>query len=271
MVEKSALAHYKTYARQYTLPDGPGRRLMRSWTYDHISRRMKQAYESSVREIERTAKAARPHRWPMHDTKLPDKQYLGHVQPWMRALCYENAVKAANAALEEIDRREGLTGTARPPFHSKVPRLPDPDIKTQPCQCKEDHAMNIAHRVLDSTMTELRPYISTLSTSLRSRDRAAMQCEEWNTMEERIQTAMLNALAEIIEPGDVGHLCSGHGMTHVQPWMSQTIEEHCHSAAKAQSKIVRWKIRDVNIRWFQDWLEMLYRQDAADDLTTEDH
>ena len=260
-----AFAHFRAYAPINTFPDGQKLPMVQPWMHEHIDKNLDQAYKVCVSEIKEVTEVARPNGWPMHDNKSPLEQYPGHVQPWMRALAHRSVLLAANAAFAVIDKRQGISDDARPPFQFDFPGILCSNMMRYPCQCKESHAMHVSFRVLEETMTRLDPFISTLAACSPNTDRVATYFEVWNDMKGHIQRAMLNGLATVAEPADSGHLCSEIGMPHVQPWMTNVIVQNCQSVARLRSKSLRWRVRDVHIAWFQDWLEMLYRQDAADD------
>lgn len=270
--KRCASAHLKAYSRTYTmvtLPNGKQMSIMPQWADELIARKTNQAYESCVVEIRRVAEIARPNGWPIHDSKFPMDQYSGHVQPWMRAIAQRHASWAVNAVIKDIEECGGFTTSACGQFCFSAAEVQNPHLLRHACQCKENHARNIAFRVLEDTMTNLAPFISTLVTYSPKEDRVTMHSRVWSLMKSRIQTAMLSGLGEITEAEDIIQLCSEHEMTHVRPWMTRAIKQHCQLAAIAESKKLRWRARDVHINWFQDWLEMLYRQDAEDDVMME--
>ena len=262
--KRCAFAHLAR-GHAYRTCEGEQRPRLYRWMHELIVRNMDQAYEISALEIRRFSETVRPNGWPVHDGKIPVEQYSGHVQPWMRATAQRHACSAGNSALSEIHRRGGFTGTKRPSFHFKLLGRLDPNILSHPCQCKESHALSIASNVIQDTMSKLCPLISSSTINSAREDRGRSDSQLWKFMRAHIHSAMLDGLKEIAEVDDGSHLCSGQAMMHVQPWMTQAITRHCLMAAHEHSKKLRWKMRDLRINQLQDWLEVVYRQEAEDD------
>lgn len=263
--KRCALAHLAR-GHVYRTCEGEQRPIMFRWMHELIVRNMDQAYESCAVEIRRVAETVRPNGWPVHDGKIPVEQYLGHVQPWMRATARRHAHSAAKAAITRLDQRGvSTTGTTPPSVNLNLPGLLDPNLLRHPCQCKESHALSIASNILRDTMSKLCPLISTSTTCSLGEDHERSDSQLWKFMRAHIHSAMLDGLKGITEVDDVSHLCSGQAMMHVRPWMTQEIKRHCLMAAHVHSKRLRWKMRDLRISQLQDWLEIVYRQEAEDD------
>ena len=249
-----ALAHCRLY--------GPE---IQNWTHAIIDRHLAQAYDQCVTEIREVAEILRPSGWLDHDSRFPTEQYSGHVQPWMRATAQRHAYLAVNAAFHEIDEHEGLDRTARLFFEFENPGLSILGMEHHPCQCKESHAMDIASRVLEDTVAKLEPFLSILGPLSLENDRVNTQSQMQDVLREQIWIGMLDGLEVIAEARDINRLCSGDEMSHVQAWMTQVLEQHCQLAANAESKKVRGMAKEMHLRWYQKWLETLYRQDAEED------
>ena len=249
-----ALAHCRMY--------GPE---IQHWMHAIIDGHLAQAYDQSVTEIREVAENLRPSGWLDHDSRFPTEQYSGHVQPWMRATAQRHAYLAVNAAFHEIDEHEGLDRTARLFSEFENPGFSILSMEHHPCQCKESHAMDIASRVLEDTVAKLDPFLSILGTLSLENGRVDTQCQMQDVLREQIRVGMLDGLEVIAEAHDINRLCSGDEMSHVQPWMTQVVEQHCQLAANAEAKRVRGMAKETHLQWYQKWLETLYRQDAEED------
>lgn len=261
----AVLNHYKKYAQIYTFPDGRQIPTVRSWMRETIARNMDLGYKTAVAEMKRTLEAAIPGGWPMHNGGRPCRGYLSRLQPWMRALVHRTLEEAGNAVLMEIDRREGTLNQERPAFQFKTPGISNPATTELPCLCKEAHAISIATKTLEATMTKLAPLVSMLANGMQDLDRAALHSRIWHKVSARIQVAMSEAFQEIREDSDVGQRCAEHEMTHVQPWMTEVIKQRCGAAARVERKQLQWKTRDLQINRFQRWLEKLYLEDEEEE------
>ncbi len=261
----AVLNHYKKYAQIYTFPDGQQIPTVRSWMRETIARNMDLSYKTAVSEMKRTLEAVIPGGWPMHNGGRPCRGYLGRLQPWMRALVHSTLVEAGNGALTAIDRREGTLNQERPAFHFSIPGIGNPAATHLPCLCKEAHAISIATTTLEATMTKLAPLVSMLANGMQDMDRAALHSRIWHKVNARIQLAMFEAFREIVEDSDIGQRCAEHEMTHVQPWMTEVITQHCGAAARVERRQLQWKTRDLQINRFQRWLEQLYLEDEEED------
>jgi len=261
----AALNHYKKYAQIYTFPDVRQIPTVRSWMRESIARTMDLGYKTAVAEMKRTIEAAIPGGWPMHNGGNPCRGYLGRVQPWMRALVHRTLVAAGNAALTEIDRREGTQNHERPAFQFSTPGISNPAATHLSCLCKEAHTISIATKTLEATMTKLAPLVSLLANGMQDMDRAALHSRIWHKVNGRIQLAMSKAFQDISEDSDFEQRCAEHEMTHVQPWMTTVIQQHCGAAARVERKQLQWKARDLQISRFQRWLEQLYLEDEEED------
>ena len=235
------------------------------WMREIIDRHLAQAYSLCVGEIREIAEIVRPNGWLDHDSRFPTEQYSGHVQPWMRATAQRHACLAVNAAFREIEEHEGLDRTASLFPEFEIPGTSTLGMEHHPCQCKESHALDIASRVLEETVAKLDPFISILGTLSLENDRANTQSQMQVILKEQVWAGMLDGLEVIAEAGDIHRLCSGHERSHVQPWMTQVLEQHCQLAANAEAKKVRGVAKEVHLQWYQNWLETLYRQDAEED------
>ena len=245
-----ALAHCSMYGLE-----------IQHWMQAIIDRHLAQAYDQCVTEMREVAEILRPSGWLDHDSRFPTEQYSGHVQPWMRAIAQRHACLAINGAFLEIDEHEGFDRIARPFFEFEIPR----GMEHHPCQCKESHAMNIASRIFEDTIAKLYPFISILGTLSLEDDQAETQSQMQDDLREQIRVGMLDGLEVIAEARDISRLCSGHDMSHVQPWMTQVLDEHCQLAANAAAKKVRGTAKEMHLQWYQSWIETLYRQDAEED------
>ena len=263
--KRAALVHYKAHAQTYTFPDGRQVPMVRQWMQETIRRNMDLGYGLAVGEMKRIAEIANPGGWPVHSGGKPCQGYLGRVQPWMRALMHRVLVEAANAAFADIDKREGTVSKERPAFQFSVPGIINPTAMRFPCLCKETHAISIATKVLEQSMTKLAPLISTLATCMPGKDRVAIHSRVWQRMYGQIQLAICKAFRDIMEDSDVAQRCAGHEMAHVQPYMTKAIEHHCELAARLERKTLQWKARDIQIHRFQKWLEQLYLDEEDDE------
>jgi len=261
----AVLNHYKKYAQIYTFPDGRQIPTVRSWMRETIARNMDLGYNIAVARMKSSLEAARPGGWPMHDGGRPCRGYLGRLQPWMRALVHRTLVEAGNGALAAIDRREGTLNQERPAFHFSIPGIGNPAATHFPCLCKEAHAISIATKTLEATMTKLAPLVSMLANGMQDMDRAALHSRIWHKVNARIQLAMSSAFQEIMEDSDIGQRCAEHEMTHVRRWMTEVITQHCGAAARVERRNLQWKTRDLQINRFQRWLEQLYLEDEEED------
>ena len=249
-----ALAHCRMF--------GPERQ---HWMHTIIDTHLAQAYDQCVSEIRKVAEILRPSGWLDHDSRFPMEQYSGHVQPWMRAIAQRHACLAVHSAFDEIGQHEGLDRTALLFFEFEIPGLSTLGMKHHPCQCKESHACDIASRVLEDTVAKLDPFISILGTLSLEKDPVDTQSRMQDVLREQIWAGMVDGLEVIAEARDINRLCSGHEMSHVRPWMTQVLEQHCQLAANAEAKNVRRKAKEMHLEWYQRWLETLYRQDAEDE------
>lgn len=227
-----------------------------------IARNIDPGYKTASAELKKTLEAAKPGGWPTHNGGKPCRGYLGRLQPWMRALVHRTLEEAGNAALTEIDRREGTLNQERPAFQFTIS---NPAATHLPCLCKEAHATSIATKTLEATMTKLAPLISMLANGLQDLDRAALHSRIWHKVNARIQLAMAEAFEEIVEEADMGQRCAEHEMMHVQPWMTEVIKRRCGAAARAERRELQWKTRDLQISRFQRWLERLYLEDEEEE------
>ncbi|CAF9917549.1 MAG: hypothetical protein HETSPECPRED_003516 [Heterodermia speciosa] len=228
-----------------------------------IDRHLAQAYDQCVSEIRTVAEDLRPSGWLDHDSRFPTEQYSGHVQPWMRASAQRHACLAVNAAFHEIDEHIGLDMSARLFSEFEIPGTSILGMEHYPCQCKGSHAMDIASRVFEDTVAKLDPFVSILGTL--TNDSVNTQSRTQDILGERIWAGMLDGLKEIAEACDMTRLCSGHEMSHVEPWMTHVLEQHCQSAANAEAKKARGMAKEMHFQWYQNWLETLYRQDIEED------
>lgn len=171
-------------------------------------------------------------------------------------------LKAGNIALTSIDSREGISDRKRPALHFTFLGLRAPTANRFPCLCKEIHAKSIATRVLEESMTKLAPLISVLAAPMSDRSRALMHAGVQHKIDGQLQLAISGAFKEIMEDTDISNRCAEHEMTHVQPWMTKAIQQHCESAAKQECKTFQWRARDVQLERFQQWLNELYLEDA---------
>lgn len=265
VAEAAVLCHYKKYAQVYTYPDGRQIPTVRSWMLDTIARCMNLGYRRTVTEMESTVEAAKPDSWPMHVGGEPCTGYLGRFQPWMRALVHRNLVDAGNTALKSVDWREGTRDKERPAFQFKISGVVNPTATQFPCLCKEAHAMSIATKILEGTMTKLAPLVSMLAAGMKNMDRATVHSRVWHKINGQMQLAMTKALQDITTDADVRHRCAKHQMAHVQPRMTEVITTHCESAARQERKAVQWKARELQISRFQQWLERLYLDDEDEE------
>ncbi|KAL8797455.1 MAG: hypothetical protein Q9195_000271 [Heterodermia aff. obscurata] len=230
-----------------------------------INKHLDRAYDQCVSEIKGVAENLRPSGWLDHDSRIPTEQYSGHVQPWMRATAQRYACLAVNAAFHEIDEQEGLDRTAHPFFEFEIPGISVLGMEHYPCQCKESHAMDIASGVFEDTVAKLDPFTSMLGTLSLGNGGVNAQSQMQDALGEQIWAGMLDGLEEIAEAHDVTRLCSGHESSHVLPWMTQVLEQHCRLAANAEAKKVRGLAKEKHFQWLQNWLATLYEQDAEED------
>lgn len=263
----AVLDHYKKYAQIYTFPDGRQIPTVRFWMRETVARNMDLGRKTAVGEMKRTLEAAIPGGWPIHNGGRPCRGYLSRLQPWMRAVVHRTLEEAGNAALKEIDRREGTLNQERPAFQFSTPGISNPAATEHPCLCKEAHATSIATKTLEATMTKLAPLVSMLANAMPDLDRAAWHSRIWHKVNARIRVAMSEAFQEIMEDSDVGQRCAEHEMTHVQPWMTEVIKQHCGAAARVERRQLQWKTRDLQINRFQRWLEKLYSEDEEEEKT----
>ena len=265
----SILRHYKKHATIVTYPNGRQIPIVRQWMLEHINTKMEFGYKTAVSEVKRIAEAANPGSWPVHHGGRPCRGYLGRVQPWMRALTHRILLEAGNEALADIDHREGMSDKELPAFELDFPGVLAQNTVRPPCLCKEAHTISIATRILEQTMTRLAPLISMLAACMSNKDRAALHERVWHRINGQIHLAMIKALRDIGEDSDIGRRCAEHEMTHVQPWMTETIKQHCESVARVERKRLQWKARELQITRLQKWLEQLYLEEKEDEKNGE--
>ncbi|MCJ1466529.1 hypothetical protein MMC07_005149 [Pseudocyphellaria aurata] len=266
--ESAALEYYAKNSDRFTNPDGSHCPLVYPWMNQLIVDKIKAARLRALKWIEPVDND------DSDDTD--DKFQTSPAQPWLCDRMRREAIRAAEEAFKEIDKREGLfsakglivinsavygkASSSRSSFSFNYPgtHMAHSSSITIPCLCKEGLANRVGFRVLAIIRTAFVDSIArpkndvSLSSSSSSQDRKMVRKEDISAMLNRktylatlptlVADAMSTALEIIARTQDQNcrsATCGWFDMVHVRHWMVKTLWQHARQVVENAEKVLR--------------------------------